>query len=78
VGRRAPVERFSSVQSVYADLYVRDEYWPDVDPQHIEHALAWIRHSEGSAPVDADLPSSVAQHQRFSFTYLALFAARKC
>jgi undecaprenyl diphosphate synthase len=34
---------FLPVQSVYADFYVRDEYWPDFAPQHLEHALAWFR-----------------------------------
>ena len=34
---------FLPVQSVYADLYVRDEYWPDCDPQHFDHALAWFK-----------------------------------
>src|ERR1035437_4638456 len=36
-GRR--LSGFLPVQSVYADFYVRDEYWPDFDPQHFEHAL---------------------------------------
>jgi undecaprenyl pyrophosphate synthase len=25
------------------DFYVRDKYWPDFDPQHFDHALAWYR-----------------------------------
>ena len=33
---------FLPAQSVYADFYVRDEYWPDFDPQHFEQALAWF------------------------------------
>ena len=40
-GRR--LSGFLPVQSVYADFYVRDEYWPDFDPQHFEHALAWYK-----------------------------------
>jgi undecaprenyl diphosphate synthase len=40
-GRR--LSGFLPVQSVYADFYVRDEYWPDFEPQHFEHALAWFR-----------------------------------
>jgi undecaprenyl diphosphate synthase len=32
---------FLPVQSVYADFYVREEYWPDYDQQHFEQALAW-------------------------------------
>ncbi len=34
---------FLPVQSVYADFYVRDEYWPDFEPQHFENALAWFK-----------------------------------
>ncbi|MEQ1727132.1 MAG: undecaprenyl diphosphate synthase family protein [Vicinamibacterales bacterium] len=34
---------FLPVQSVYADFYVRDEYWPDFDPQHFDHALTWFK-----------------------------------
>jgi len=40
-GRR--LSGFLPVQSVYADFYVRDEYWPDYLPQHFEQALAWFR-----------------------------------
>lgn len=40
-GRR--LSGFLPVQSVYADFYVRDEYWPDFDPQHFEQALAWFK-----------------------------------
>jgi undecaprenyl diphosphate synthase len=39
-GRR--LSGFLPVQSVYADFYVRDEYWPDFDPEHFEHALIWF------------------------------------
>ena len=37
---------FLPVQSVYADFYVRDEYWPDFDPQYFEHALAWFKNQD--------------------------------
>jgi undecaprenyl diphosphate synthase len=40
-GRR--LSGFLPVQSVYADFYVRDEYWPDFDPRHFEDALAWFK-----------------------------------
>lgn len=40
-GRR--LSGFLPVQSVYADFYVRDEYWPDFEPGHFEQALAWFR-----------------------------------
>jgi undecaprenyl diphosphate synthase len=39
-GRR--LSGFLPVQSVYADFYVRDEYWPDFDPKHFEEALDWF------------------------------------
>ena len=34
------------VQSVYADFYVRDEYWPDFDPQHFDQALDWFKNQD--------------------------------
>jgi len=43
-GRR--LSGFLPVQSVYADFYVRDEYWPDFDPQHFDHALAWFKQQD--------------------------------
>jgi undecaprenyl diphosphate synthase len=45
-GRR--LSGFLPVQSVYADFYVRDEYWPDFDPQHFEHALPWFKRQDRS------------------------------
>jgi len=43
-GRR--LSGFLPVQSVYADFYVRDEYWPDFEPQHFEHALDWFKNQD--------------------------------
>lgn len=43
-GRR--LSGFLPVQSVYADFYVRDEYWPDYAPQHFEHALDWFKYQD--------------------------------
>jgi undecaprenyl diphosphate synthase len=40
-GRR--LSGFLPVQSVYADFYVVDDYWPDFDISHFEKALAWFR-----------------------------------
>lgn len=37
---------FLPVQSVYADFYVRNEYWPDFDPQHFEQALDWFKNQD--------------------------------
>jgi undecaprenyl diphosphate synthase len=38
-GRR--LSGFLPVQSVYADIYVVDEYWPDFEPAQMERALEW-------------------------------------
>ena len=43
-GRR--LSGFLPVQSVYADFYVRDEYWPDFHPQHFEDALTWFKNQD--------------------------------
>ena len=43
-GRR--LSGFLPVQSVYADFYIRDEYWPDYTPDHFERALAWYREQD--------------------------------
>ncbi len=40
-GRR--LSGFLPAQSVYADFYVCDDYWPDFRPQHFHDALAWFR-----------------------------------
>jgi undecaprenyl diphosphate synthase len=34
---------FLPVQSVYADFFVVDDYWPDYQPLHLEQALQWFR-----------------------------------
>jgi undecaprenyl diphosphate synthase len=39
-GRR--LSGFLPVQSVYADFYVVDEYWPDFAPVHFDAALDWF------------------------------------
>jgi undecaprenyl diphosphate synthase len=43
-GRR--LSGFLPVQSVYADFYVCDEYWPDFEPRHFDHALAWFKQQD--------------------------------
>ena len=40
-GRR--LSGFLPVQSVYADFYVIDSYWPDFELSDFEQALAWFR-----------------------------------
>lgn len=34
---------FLPVQSVYADIYVRPELWPDYQSAHFDEALAWFK-----------------------------------
>jgi len=40
-GGRRRLSGFLPVQSVYADIYVIDDYWPDFSPQHVRDAIAW-------------------------------------
>jgi undecaprenyl diphosphate synthase len=39
-GRR--LSGFLPVQSVYADIYVVDAFWPDFEPEHLFRALSWF------------------------------------
>ena len=43
-GRR--LSGFLPVQSVYADFYVVDDYWPDFKPAHFDQALAWFNEQD--------------------------------
>ncbi len=43
-GRR--LSGFLPVQSVYADFYVIDAYWPDFNPGHLDEALAWFKNQD--------------------------------
>jgi undecaprenyl diphosphate synthase len=40
-GGRRRLSGFLPVQSIYADFYVIDEYWPDFKPTHFYQALEW-------------------------------------
>ncbi len=40
-GGRSRLSGMLPLQSVYADLFVIDDYWPDLVPQHLENALNW-------------------------------------
>ena len=40
-GGRRRLSGFLPIQSVYADIYVIDDYWPDFNARHIHDALAW-------------------------------------
>lgn len=42
-GGRRRLSGFLPVQSIYADFYVIDEYWPDFKQQHISEALDWYK-----------------------------------
>jgi undecaprenyl diphosphate synthase len=43
-GRR--LSGFLPAQSVYADIYVVDAYWPEFQPAHLDAALAWFRQQD--------------------------------
>lgn len=40
-GGRRRLSGFLPVQSIYADFYVIDDYWPDFRPKHLYDALEW-------------------------------------
>ena len=40
-GGRRRLSGFLPVQSVYSDIYVVDDYWPDFKKEHVEDALKW-------------------------------------
>ena len=42
-GGSSRLSGFLPVQSVYADLHIRNELWPDFQPAQFEEALAWFR-----------------------------------
>jgi undecaprenyl diphosphate synthase len=45
-GGSSRLSGFLPVQSVYADLHVRDELWPDFQASQFEEALAWFRRQD--------------------------------
>ncbi|QAT62324.1 MULTISPECIES: polyprenyl diphosphate synthase [Tissierellales] len=40
-GGRRRLSGFLPLQSVYSDLYIIDEYWPEFTPKHFYNALEW-------------------------------------
>lgn len=40
-GGRRRLSGFLPLQSIYADFYVIDDYWPDFKPEHFYNALNW-------------------------------------
>jgi len=45
-GGRRRLSGFLPVQSIYADLFVVDEYWPDFAPEHFYRALSWYQEQD--------------------------------
>jgi undecaprenyl diphosphate synthase len=45
-GGRRRLSGFLPVQSIYADFYVIDDYWPDFKPDHFFQALKWYNEQE--------------------------------
>ena len=45
-GGRRRLSGFLPVQSVYADLYIVDDYWPDFTPRHVQEALSWYNRQD--------------------------------
>lgn len=45
-GGRRRLSGFLPVQSVYADFYIVDEYWPDYKNAQFAAALEWYRHCD--------------------------------
>lgn len=45
-GGRRRLSGFLPVQSIYADFYVIDDYWPDFKADHLFQALEWYNHQE--------------------------------
>jgi len=43
-GRR--LSGFLPVQSVYADFFILDEYWPAFEPGHLNQALDWFKEQD--------------------------------
>lgn len=42
-GGRRRLSGFLPIQSIYADLFVIDAYWPDYKPEHLYQALEWYQ-----------------------------------
>ena len=42
-GGRRRLSGFLPVQSIYADFFVVEDYWPDYQPEHLEQALEWYQ-----------------------------------
>lgn len=45
-GGRRRLSGFLPVQSIYADFYIIDDYWPDFKPEHFYNALEWYNEQD--------------------------------
>lgn len=45
-GGRRRLSGFLPVQSIYADFFVLDEYWPNFKPEHFQQALDWYQEQD--------------------------------
>lgn len=45
-GGRRRLSGFLPVQSIYADIYVVDDYWPDFKEKHVYQALKWYKNQD--------------------------------
>lgn len=45
-GGSSRLSGFLPVQSVYADIFIRPELWPDYRPHHLDEALAWFKRQD--------------------------------
>ena len=45
-GGRQRLSGFLPVQSVYADFYFIDDFWPDFKPEHVKEALDWYNRQD--------------------------------
>ena len=45
-GGRRRLSGFLPVQSIYSDLYVLDDYWPDFKPGHFYNAMNWYNNQD--------------------------------
>lgn len=45
-GGRRRLSGFLPVQSVYSDIYVVDEFWPNYTDQHLHDALSWYQETD--------------------------------
>lgn len=45
-GGRRRLSGFLPIQSIYSDIYVINEFWPDYKDQHLFDALGWYQKTD--------------------------------